>query len=402
MLELYGKYASAKVFSDLVGENAVSQIIELCSSPVAKDSKIRIMPDVHAGKGCTIGTTMTVTDKAIPNVVGVDIGCGMDTVFFDDENIDFQALDNLIRSRIPSGMAIRGKAHSYLSKIDLADLRCFDEIDFDRAAKSIGTLGGGNHFIEIDRDDDGRLYLVIHSGSRNLGLQVANYYQLEAYARLNNASTGDLKLLATILAAEGKKNSEIKRELKKARDAKTTDIPKHMAYCEGYLFDSYLNDIAIIQKYADLNRKAMADEIINGLGLKVAGSFTTIHNYIDVENKILRKGAVSAALGERLLIPMNMRDGSLICVGKGNEDWNYSAPHGAGRLLSRSEAKKAFTLEEYEAEMQGIYSTSIHLSTIDESPMAYKPMDDIVKNIEPTVSIEKIIKPLYNYKAGGG
>ena len=401
MLELFGKYASAKVFSDLVGENAVSQIIELCSSEVAKGSKIRIMPDVHAGKGCTIGTTMTVTDKAIPNVVGVDIGCGMETVILDEENIEFKKLDDLIRARIPSGTSIRNSAHSQLSRIDLKALNCFEEIDYPRATKSVGTLGGGNHFIEVDRDDDGRLYLVIHSGSRNLGLQVANYYQAEAYAKLNNSTKADLKILAMTLAAQGAKNSEIKREVKKCAATKTTDIPRHMAYCEGELFDAYLHDIAIVQRFADLNRKAMVEEIVNGLSLKVSGSFTTIHNYIDVETKILRKGAISAEKGEKVLIPMNMRDGSLICVGKGNEEWNCSAPHGAGRLFSRSDAKKAFTLEEYEAEMQGIYSTSIHLSTIDESPMAYKPMDDIIKNVEPTVDIEKIIKPLYNFKAAG-
>ena len=401
MLELYGKYTSATVYSDIIDESAISQIIELCSSIVSKDEKVRVMPDVHAGKGCTIGTTMTIKDKAIPNVVGVDIGCGMETVVLDEDYLDYKALDELIYKRIPSAMCIRKAPHSYFSKIDLKELRCFDEIDYDRASKSVGTLGGGNHFIEVDVDDDGRLYLIIHSGSRNLGLQVATYYQKKAYQRLNNSTQNDLDILAKTLAAKGVKNAEIKREIKKRATVKVTDVPKHMAYCEGELFYDYLNDIAVTQRYADLNRKAMIEEIINGLGLSVADSFTTIHNYIDVKNMILRKGAVSAQLGEKLLIPMNMRDGSLICIGKGNEEWNYSAPHGAGRLLSRADAKRTLSLQQFQTEMQGIYTSSVNFATIDESPMAYKPMDVIMENIEPTVSVEKRIRPVYNFKAGG-
>ena len=400
MLELRGKYNSAKVFTDVIDENAVSQIITLLNQPMSQNQQIRIMPDVHAGAGCTIGTTMTITDKAVPNLVGVDIGCGMETVCIKESFIEVQKLDKLIRAEIPSGFAIRKKIHRYMEKLELLDLYCIDHIDLLRAEKSLGTLGGGNHFIEADKGEDGSIYIVIHSGSRHLGLEVAKYYQEEAYKRLNCCSEEEINSLIAKMKAEGKEK-QIQKELKKLTNTKYTDIPKPLAYTEGDLFEQYIHDMKLVQEYAMLNRQAMMNEIIKGMGLHIKDQFTTIHNYIDTEKMILRKGAVSAKEGEVLLIPINMRDGSLICTGKGNPDWNCSAPHGAGRLLSRGEARATLTLSEFKKQMEGIYSTSVSRDTIDESPMAYKTMDDIVSNIGDTADIEDIIKPIYNFKAGG-
>ncbi len=400
MLELRGKYNSAKVFTDVIDENAVSQIITLLNQPMSQNQQIRIMPDVHAGAGCTIGTTMTITDKAVPNLVGVDIGCGMETVCIKESFIEVQKLDKLIRAEIPSGFAIRKKIHRYMEKLELLDLYCIDHIDLLRAEKSLGTLGGGNHFIEADKGEDSSIYIVIHSGSRHLGLEVAKYYQEEAYKRLNCCSEEEINSLIAKMKAEGKEK-QIQKELKKLTNTKHTDIPKPLAYTEGDLFEQYIHDMKLVQEYAMLNRQAMMNEIIKGMGLHIKDQFTTIHNYIDTEKMILRKGAVSAKEGEVLLIPINMRDGSLICTGKGNQDWNCSAPHGAGRLLSRGEARATLTLSEFKKQMEGIYSTSVSRDTIDESPMAYKTMDDIVSNIGDTADIEDIIKPIYNFKAGG-
>lgn len=399
MIELNGKYNSAKIFTDLVDQTAVAQIIEFCSQESAKNSKIRVMPDVHAGKGATIGFTMTVQDKIVPNIVGVDIGCGMETIRIKEKHIELQKLDKLIYEKIPSGFAIREKTHRYFERVDMLSLYCFDEINQLRAEKSLGTLGGGNHFIEADKDEDGNIYIVVHSGSRHLGLAVATYYQNEAYRMLNKSDDEAIAQLVQRLKSEGKQRS-IEAEIKKLTSTKRTNIPKHLAYVSGELFDMYIHDMKIVQEYAMLNRQAIIDEIIKGMKLHVVEQFTTVHNYVDVKNMILRKGAVSAQNGERLLIPINMRDGSLICIGKGNEDWNFSAPHGAGRLMSRSEAKNSFTVSEYKKQMSGIFSTSIGKSTLDECPMAYKSMNDIVDNISPTADIERIIKPIYNFKAG--
>lgn len=399
MLELNGKYGTAKVFTEIIDEGAISQIIELLNQPMAENQKVRIMPDVHAGAGCTIGTTMTVTDKIVPNLVGVDIGCGMETVKLKEKHIEVQQLDKLIYKAIPSGFEVRKKPHRYAAKIDLLQLYCFDRIDPLKAELSIGTLGGGNHFIEADKGSDGSIYIVIHSGSRHLGLEVAKYYQNEAYSRLNKASQTEINELCERLKAEGKQK-KIQSELKKLVSTKRTNIPKALAYCEGELFDAYIHDMKIVQEYAMINRQAMMDEIIKGMGLHVQEQFTTIHNYIDTENMILRKGAVSAQAGEKLLIPINMRDGSLICTGKGNPDWNYSAPHGAGRVLSRAQAKQTLTVSEFKKQMKGIYTTSVNAGTLDESPMAYKSIEDIVDNIGDTVEIIDIIKPIYNFKAG--
>ena len=399
MIELNGKYNSCKVFTDVLDENAVSQLIALLDQPMSKGQQIRIMPDVHAGAGCTIGTTMTVTDKAVPNMVGVDIGCGMEVIRVKESHIELQKLDKLIYERIPAGFNVRKTAHRYNSGIDLTELYCYDKIDHDRAILSLGSLGGGNHFIEADKGEDGSIYIVIHSGSRHLGVETASYYQEEAYRRLNGTSKHDIDLLIARLKAEGQEK-QIQKALKALKNAGNTEVPKALAYCEGELFEQYIHDMKIVQEFAMLNRKAMMDEIIKGMKLHVTEQFTTIHNYIDTENMILRKGAVSAQAGEKLLIPINMRDGSLICIGKGNPDWNCSAPHGAGRLMSRSAARESFTVSEFKKQMKGIYTTSVSSATLDECPMAYKSMSDIADNIGDTAEISEVIRPIYNFKAG--
>lgn len=371
MLELKGKYGEAKVFTDVVDSESISQVISLLNQTYTKGSRVRMMPDIHAGAGCTVGTTMTIGDRICPNLVGVDIGCGMETVRIREKHLELQQLDKLIRQEIPSGFAIRDKAHRYCNSIDLERLHCAKHVDLLRAEKSIGTLGGGNHFIEADRDDDGNLYLVIHSGSRHLGLEICQYYQNAGYKAHQTKADGEY-------------------------------VAKPLAYVEGELMEQYLHDMRIAQAFAELNRQAMMDVILKGMKLHVEEQFTTVHNYIDMDRRILRKGAVSAEEGETLLIPINMRDGSLICVGKGNAEWNYSAPHGAGRLMSRSAAKDSFTVSEFQKQMQGIYTTSVGRSTLDECPMAYKRMEDIVDNIHPTVQIQRVIKPVYNFKAGNG
>lgn len=401
MKTVKGRYNEAKVFTEVVEETALEQIKMLCDQEFSSGSRIRIMPDVHAGAGCTIGTTMTIRDKAVPNLVGVDIGCGMETIRIGNSHIELEKLDKLIYEKIPSGFNIRKEPHPYNEQIDLNELRCKmdGKINLDRAVRSLGTLGGGNHFIEVDRDTEGKLYLVVHSGSRHLGLEVAHFYQNEAYKALNGNSPADVDSLIKEYKAAGREK-EIQKALKELKAQVTTTVPKALAYCEGKLLEDYIHDMTLVQRFAMLNRKAMMDEMIRGMNLKVEEQFTTIHNYIDTENMILRKGAVSAKAGEKLLIPINMRDGSLICVGKGNEDWNCSAPHGAGRLMSRTQAKKSYTVTEFKKEMEGIYTTSVNAETLDECPMAYKGMQDIVDNIGDTAGILSVIKPVYNFKAG--
>ncbi len=400
MTELKGKYNEAKIFTDIVDEASVSQVLLLLDQEFTAGSRIRLMPDIHAGAGCTIGTTMTISDKIVPNLVGVDIGCGMETVKIKEEHIELQKLDKLIYEKIPSGFDVREKTHRYFGEIDLKELCCYKRINPLRAEKSLGTLGGGNHFIEADTDDEGNIYLVIHSGSRHLGLEVACFYQEEGYKELNSASKSEIESLISDLKAQGREK-EIQKRLKKLNNVQRTSIPKSLAYVSGNLFDCYIHDMKIVQKYAELNRQAMTDEILKGMKLHEEESFTTVHNYIDTDSMILRKGAVSAQKGERLLIPINMRDGSLICIGKGNDDWNRSAPHGAGRLMSRSAAREAFTVSEFKNQMNGIYTSSVNKGTLDECPMAYKKIDDIIDNIADTADIEKIIKPIYNFKANG-
>lgn len=401
MKKVEGKYNQAIVYTDAIEDIAIEQIKTLCDQAFTAESKIRIMPDVHAGAGCTIGTTMTIKDKIVPNLVGVDIGCGMETIRIKDKHIELQKLDKLIYDKIPSGYNIRKSTHKYNDEIDLSELRCKQDakINIDRAVKSLGTLGGGNHFIEANKDEEGRIYLVVHSGSRHLGLEVAGFYQEEAYKSLNGCSKEDVNQLIESLKQEGR-DKDIQSEVKKLKEQVNTDIPKVLAYVSGELLDNYIHDMKIVQRFAMLNRKAMMDELIRGMKFKVEEEFTTIHNYIDTEAMILRKGAVSAQLGEKLLIPINMRDGSLICIGKGNEDWNYSAPHGAGRIMSRKAAMNSFTVSEFKNEMKDIYTTSVNAKTLDECPMAYKDMEDIVNNITDTAEIVNVIKPIYNFKAG--
>lgn len=399
MLEIKGKYNTAKIFTDVVDEASIAQVIELCNQQFCADSRIRLMPDIHAGAGCTVGTTMTITDKVVPNLVGVDIGCGMETIRIKEKHVELQKLDKLIYKAIPSGFAIREKTHRYFAQAELESLHCFKQINHNRAEKSMGTLGGGNHFIEADVDDEGNIYIVVHSGSRHLGLEVANYYQNEGYKVLNGSSKQDELNLVATLKAQGR-DKEIQKEIKKLKNVKQTGIPKPLAYVSDDLFYRYIHDMKIVQSFAALNRKAMIDEIVKGMGLHIEEQFTTIHNYIDTDNMILRKGAVSAQAGEQLLIPINMRDGSLICTGKGNPDWNCSAPHGAGRLMSRSAAKQTFTVSEFKKQMNDVYTTSVGSATLDECPMAYKNMSDIVDNISDTAEIVKVIRPIYNFKAG--
>jgi tRNA-splicing ligase RtcB len=395
MIEINGKYASAKVFTDNVEQEALSQVLELCNQEFVKNSKIRIMPDTHAGAGCVIGTTMTIQDKIVPNLVGVDIGCGMEVVEILNADIDLEKLDKIIYEYIPSGFEIRKTEHKYVDFIDFDSLKCKKYLNIDRAKLSIGTLGGGNHFIEVNKDDNGNIYLVVHSGSRNLGKQVAEYYQELGYQELVNVQ-GLIQEIIQKLKKEGRQR-EIESEIKKIKPPK---ISKQLAYVEGETFNNYLHDMKIVQHFAIMNRKAIIDEILKQMNLISSNHFTTIHNYIDIKNMILRKGSVSAQKGEKLIIPINMRDGSLICIGKGNPDWNYSAPHGAGRLMSRNKAKELITMDEYKKSMEGIYTTSVNQSTIDESPMVYKPMQEIVDNIYDTVEILKVVKPIYNFKAG--
>lgn len=404
MQEVKGKYNTAKVFTDVIDETSLKQIQLLCNQEFTAGEKIRLMPDVHAGAGCTIGTTMTIKDKIVPNLVGVDIGCGMETLVIHKDsdvakNFSGAVLDKIIRKNIPCGFDIRKKPHDFVSEVEWNKVK--GKFTKNRAILSLGTLGGGNHFIEADKDDEGNLYIVVHSGSRHAGLEIAEYYQEMAWNQLNQKTKADLDAMIAELKATGRQSEIEEKRINMNAQIKTA-IPKDLAYVSGYLFDDYINDMKIMQHFAALNRKAMIDTISIGLRIKkedVIEQFTTIHNYIDIENMILRKGAVSAKKGEKLLIPINMRDGSLVCIGKGNEDWNCSAPHGAGRVMSRMKAKRKLSMEEFKAQMSGIYSTTVSKATLDEAPMAYKTMDDIVNNINPTAHIEKIIKPIFNFKA---
>lgn len=396
MLELKGRFASAKVFADTVDPSAITQIITLLNQPYVEGCEVRIMPDVHAGAGCTIGTTMTISGKVCPNLVGVDIGCGMETVRVDEREIDLERLDNLIYSEIPAGCDIRQAAHDFAKLIDLSELRCAKHINTDRALRSIGTLGGGNHFIEASRDSNGQMYIVVHSGSRHLGVEIANYYQTAGYKALRSDG---LKPIIEKLKAEHRE-AEIQTTIQQIK-SEWLGIPKQLAYVDGELFENYLHDMKIAQNFAELNRQAIITTIVCGMNLTPNLQFTTVHNYIDTKKKILRKGAVSAENGELLLIPINMEKGSLLCVGKGNEDWNCSAPHGAGRLMSRNEAKRSLSMAEFEHRMAGIYTTSVSENTLDECPMAYKPIEEIIRNITPTAKVIDILEPIYNFKSGG-
>ena len=400
MKTIKGIYSEAIIYTDVVEQVALDDIQRLCDQPFTEGCAIRIMPDVHAGKGCTIGTTMTIRDKAVPNVVGVDIGCGMYTVKLGKVDIDFAKFDSICNS-IPSGMAVwEGRQE----KFDLTELKCYRNLnDTKRMQKSLGTLGGGNHFIEVDESQDGTRYLVIHSGSRNLGKQVAEYYQKLA-VELNKGRDEYFHKRDEIIEtykAQGRRN-DIQQALKQLtqqwKDREMT-IPEDLCFVYGPYLQDYLHDVKICQQFARRNREKMAEIILEKAGLKAIEAFHTVHNYIDADEMILRKGAIAAHQGERVLIPINMRDGSIIAIGRGNPDWNYSAPHGAGRRMSRSSAKENISLAEFEKSMQGIYTTSVNENTIDESPMAYKSLEDIIDNIRASVDVVEIIKPLYNFKA---
>ena len=401
MEEIRGKYNTAISFAKVIEDSAREQIRRMCNHEFTKDSKIRIMPDVHAGKGCTIGTTMTVTDKAVPNIVGVDIGCGMYTVKLADKSIDFAQVDAAAHY-IPSG---HGTWDFRQERFDLQDLICYRSLkDSRRLERSIGTLGGGNHFIEIDKAADGTFYLIIHTGSRNLGKQVAEIYQRLAIdlAKGKDKFFAQRDEIIAVYKSLGRK-TEIKSklaELEKEFKGLKASMPDDLCYVHGKYFHQYLHDMELCQEFARRNRELIAKILIGKTGLTAVYAFHTIHNYIDVEELIIRKGAIAAHKDEKVLIPINMRDGSVLAVGKGNADWNYSAPHGAGRILSRSEAKEQLSMDEYKESMAGIYTTSISTGTLDESPQAYKSLDDIIDVIGDTVDIVEVMKPVYNFKAG--
>ncbi len=363
---LKGKYNTAKVFVDELDPNAKTQIEGMLNEVISENTKIRIMPDVHVGKGSVIGTTMRIQDKVVPNLVGVDIGCGLIVMRLKDRVIDFKTLDQIIKRHIPSGFNIRRSTHQNVNKVDLDDLICKNHVDLERARLSIGTLGGGNHFIEVNEDENYEKYLVIHSGSRNLGKQVAEHYQNLA--------------------------------IKYAKEHKI-DIPRDLAYLENQLMKDYLHDMNIIQKYAYTNRETMAEIIVKHMRFEVLETFQTIHNYIDLEHKILRKGAVSAQKDERFIIPFNMADGSVILKGLGNPDWNFSAPHGAGRVMSRAQARRHLKLKDYQTRVGNVFTTSVSHHTIDEAPQVYKNPKDILKQVKDTAIVEKHLKAIYNFKA---
>ena len=400
MLEIKGKVNTAICYAKVIEEGAIEQIRRMCDYELTAGSRVRIMPDVHAGKGCTIGTTMTVTDKVCPNIVGVDIGCGMYTVKLADKELDFEKIDAACHY-IPSGMNVwEGR----LERFDLTDLRCYRSLrDTRRLERSLGTLGSGNHFVEVDRSADGTNYLVIHSGSRNLGKQVAEVYQQLA-VDLHMGKESYFKQRDEIIRTykEEGRRSEIQQALKELKNNYETQalaVPADICWLYGTFLDDYLHDVEICQKFARRNREKMAEIILERTGMTALESFHTIHNYIDTKEMILRKGAIAAHAGEKVLIPINMRDGSVIAIGKGSEEWNYSAPHGAGRIMSRGKAKEAIDIEAYKESMKGIYTTSVSESTLDEAPMAYKSLEDIIDVINDSVDIIEVMRPVYNFKA---
>ncbi len=401
MITIKGKHNTALCFTEDIEYEAREQIRRMASDPVYAGCKIRIMPDVHAGKGCTIGTTMTVGEKVSPSLVGLDIGCGMYTLSLGKVDIDLKEFDRAAHI-LPSGHGTWSEARE---AFDFTQLLCYKDIKrISASACSLGTLGGGNHFIELDVDEEGEKYLVVHSGSRHLGAQVAEHY-MDVAAELAADREGyerERDELVHTYKRDGREN-EIQgalRRLLSGWETRKNAVNRERATLYGQALEDYLYDLDLTVGFARLNREIIANFLLNAVGVRPIESFHTIHNYIDVRTKILRKGAISAEKGERILIPINMRDGSLICIGKGNDDWNRSAPHGAGRLMSRAEARHRITLEEYAKAMEGIYTTSVGMNTIDESPMAYKSIHDITKNIRPTCSIEKRLTPIYNFKAG--
>ena len=398
MFEIKGKINTALCYAKVVEREAIEQIQRMCDYEFTENSRIRIMPDVHAGKGCTIGTTMTIKDKVVPNIVGVDIGCGMYTVNLGKEEINLKKLDEIAHV-IPSGMNIwEGRQERF----DLQELRCYRGLKNTKwLEKSLGTLGGGNHFIEVDQAQDGTNYLIIHTGSRNLGKQVAEFYQKLAI-ELHKGKEEYFKKRDEIIRTykeQGRRN-EIEAALKAISwKEKETSIPEGLCYLYGSFLEDYLHDVEICQNFAKRNREKIAEIMLDYMDINGTDGFHTIHNYINTKEMILRKGAIAAHEGEKVLIPINMRDGSVLAVGKGNPDWNYSAPHGAGRIMSRKQAKNEISLEEYESAMAGIYTTSVSKETLDEAPMVYKSLEDIIDVIEESVDVIEVMKPIYNFKA---
>ncbi len=400
MFEIKGKRNTAICYANVVEETAIEQIRRMCDYEFTDGSRIRIMPDVHTGKGCTIGTTMTVTDKAVPNVVGVDIGCGMYTTNLGRIDIDLKKLDEAAHF-IKSGMNVW---ESEMEAFDLTQLRCYDDLEKLNWLKcSLGTLGGGNHFIEVDASSDGTKYLVIHSGSRNLGKQVAEIYQDMAIDQHKGIT--DYKKEREELIKTFKENGEFNKiqpaieELRRKKELTEPDMPADLCYLSGDAFKDYLHDVEVCQRFARRNRELMTEIILDRIGIRGADSFHTIHNYIDTDEMILRKGAIAAHEGEKVLIPINMRDGSILAIGKGNPEWNYSAPHGAGRVMSRKAAMRNLSMEEYRESMKDVYTTSVNEGTLDEAPMAYKSLEDIIDVVAESVDIVEVMKPIYNFKA---
>lgn len=398
MIEIVGKYNVAKVYTDNIEQAAYAQVLNLMNQKFAEGSTFAIMPDCHAGAGCVIGITMKIVDKVVPNLVGVDIGCGMLVVKIDKSfKFDLRKVDRIWHENIPSGMNHRTKKHKFADNAKIEDI--IAPVNVDKLKFSIGTLGGGNHFGEIDVDNDGNYYIVIHSGSRHLGIEVCKHYQRIAIEYHKEKKKSDLAVIEQ-LKKEGRQ-SEIESVLKASKQS-LPSIPDDLAYLEGQHLEDYMHDMKIAQEYAIWNREAMMEVLLGELGIgkdKIIEKFCTIHNYIDVENRILRKGSISLQKNETAIIPMNMRDGSLIVRGKGNPEWNFSGPHGAGRLMSRSKAKESLSLDDFKKSMAEIYTTCVSTGTIDESPMAYKPFDEIMRNIEPTADIIERIRPIYNFKA---
>lgn len=398
MFEIKGKINTAICYAKVIEEEAIEQIKRMCDYDFTKNSRIRIMPDVHAGKGCTIGTTMTIAGKVVPNIVGVDIGCGMYTINLGKGEIDLKKLDEAAHS-IPSGMNIwEGRQERF----DLQALRCYRSLkNTKRLERSLGTLGGGNHFIEVDRASDGANYLVIHTGSRNLGKQAAEIYQRLAID-LNKGKETYFQQREEIIRTY--KEQGRRKEIQKALEAvswneKETTVPEDLCFLYGQFFEDYMHDVDICQRFAKRNREKIAEVLLSGMGMNGKEAFHTIHNYIDTDEMILRKGAIAAHAGEKVLIPINMRDGSVLAVGKGNPEWNFSAPHGAGRIMSRTKAKSTLCLEEYKKEMAGVYTTTVNEATLDEAPMAYKSLEDIIDVVKETVDVIEVMKPIYNFKA---
>ncbi|MDQ1147545.1 tRNA-splicing ligase RtcB [Bacillus sp. SORGH_AS 510] len=397
MIKITGSQTEARIFSNYPQETALEQIHELCNQAFLKDTKISIMPDYHAGKGCVIGTTIQLKDKVVPNLVGVDVGCGVLTVKLQDKKVDFNKLDHVIRTYVPSGQDLHSDETVQFINTSFPAIQEFKAeqiLSEKRSRYSLGTLGGGNHFIEVSVDSEGYHYLTIHTGSRYVGAKIATYYQKVAISKLKKH---DLSEIIEQLKADGR-HQEIQLAIQNYNE-KNPGIPNDLAYLEGEDFHFYIHDMKLAQSFAKANREEIARTIIENMGFELLDQFDTVHNYIDTEKMILRKGAVSAQKGERLIIPINMRDGSILAVGKGNEEWNYSAPHGAGRVLSRTKAMKTLNMKDFHQTMTGVWTTSVSEETLDEAPMAYKPMQEILEKIEETVEIAGFIKPVYNFKA---